>query len=204
MEKIGWRTCELGDVINLKRGYDLPKRKRIEEDVPIVASSGINGYHNEAKVKGPGVATGRSGTLGVITYCKEDYWPLNTALYVQNFKDNNVEFIYYFLKTMNFQNYNAGSGVPTLNRNHVHNLKVKVPPLQEQEKIATILKSLDDKIEINNQMNQTLEEMAQAIFKEWFVEFNFPITPNFGSSPLDKGEGGKILGYKDNGGEMEE
>ena len=74
--------------------------------------------------------------------------------------------------------------------------------MSEQKKIASILKSLDDKIEVNNQMNQTLEEMAQVIFKEWFVEFNFPITPNFGSSPLDKGEGGKILGYKDNGGEM--
>lgn len=185
-----WKECILGDVINLKRGYDLPKKKRVFGEYPIVASNGVTDYHNEYKVEGPGVATGRSGTLGNITYSKKNYWPLNTALYVQDFKGNNIEFIYYFLKTMNFQNYNAGSGVPTLNRNHVHSLNVKIPPLHEQKKIASILKSLDDKIEVNNQMNQTLEEMAQNIFKEWFVEFNFP---NEDGVP-----------YKDNGGEMVE
>ena len=165
---------ELGEVINFKRGYDLPKNKRLKGAIPIVASNGIIDYHNEVKVRGPGVITGRSGTLGVVTYSKDDYWPLNTALYVENFKGNSVEFIYYFLKTINFSNFNVGSGVAMLNRNHIHRLKVKIPPLEEQKRIASILKTLDDKIEINNQIKITLEEMSQLIYRKWFVEFNFP------------------------------
>lgn len=185
-----WKVTTLGEVINLKRGYDLPQRKRVEGQYPIIASNGISGYHNEMKVKGPGVTTGRSGTLGKSFYIEGGFWPLNTSLYVDDFKGNNVKFIYYFLQTLKLDRFNAGSGVPTLNRNHIHPIEVKIPPLEEQEKIANILSSLDDKIELNNEMNKTLEEMAQSIFKRWFVDFEFP-----------SGDGEP---YKSNGGEMVE
>ncbi len=89
---------ELSDVVKLKRGYDLPKRKRVNSEVPIISSSGVSGSHNEAKVKGPGVVTGRYGTIGEVYYPECDFWPLNTTLYVQDFKGNRPEFIYYFLK----------------------------------------------------------------------------------------------------------
>ncbi|WP_293652912.1 restriction endonuclease subunit S, partial [Thiolapillus sp.] len=87
-----WKDCVLGDVVNLKRGYDLPKKKRVDGEFPIVSSSGISGFHVEAKVKGPGVVTGRYGTLGEVFYISGDFWPLNTALYVQDFKGNNRKF----------------------------------------------------------------------------------------------------------------
>lgn len=183
-----WKETILGDVISLKRGYDLPQNKRVDGKYPIIASNGVTGYHNEMKVKGPGVTTGRSGTLGKTFYIDSDFWPLNTSLYVNDFKGNNPKFICYFLRVLELNRFNAGSGVPTLNRNHINSIQVKIPNLENQEKIANILSSLDDKIQLNNEMNKTLEEMAQSIFKRWFVDFEFP---NEDGQP-----------YKSSGGEM--
>jgi type I restriction enzyme S subunit len=83
---MNWRACRLGDVLTLKRGHDLPDASRKDGDVPVVSSSGITGYHNVAKAKPPGVVTGRYGTLGEVFYLERDYWPLNTSLYVIDFK----------------------------------------------------------------------------------------------------------------------
>ncbi len=126
----------------------------------------------EAKVGGPGVVIGRSGSLGGGQYIKDDFWPLNTTLWVKDFKGNDRHFCYYLLKSLDLEHFNAGSGVPTLNRNHIHPLPVLCPPLAEQRAIAHILGTLDDKIELNRRMNQTLEEMARALFKSWFVDFD--------------------------------
>src|SRR5690606_32111898 len=107
-----WKKTKLGDVINLKRGFDLPAAKRIDGSVPILSSSGLTGYHNEYQVRGPGVVTGRYGTIGQVFYVEEEYWPLNTTLYVQDFKGNHPKFIYYFLKTLKFGKFNDKSTVP--------------------------------------------------------------------------------------------
>ena len=169
-----WVSSLLGDVINLKRGYDLPKRKRVGGSIPIVSSSGISGTHNEAKVSGPGVITGRYGTLGEVFYVTSDFWPLNTTLYVQDFKGNDERFISYFLRTLGFENRNAAGAVPGVNRNHLHKLEVETPPVPEQRKIASILSAYDDLIENNTRRIAILEEMAQAVYREWFVNFKFP------------------------------
>ena len=174
MRNDGWKECRLGDVINLKRGYDLPTQKRIPGGVPILSSSGISDYHNKAKVKGPGVVTGRYGTLGEVFYIEEDYWPLNTSLYVQNFKGNYPRFVSYFLKTLHFGSQNAAGAVPGVNRNHLHELQVKVPDLPTQTKIAGILSAYDDLIENNLRRIKILEEMAQSLYREWFVHFRIP------------------------------
>lgn len=167
----GWKTCTLGDILTLKRGYDLPASKRVHGNIPVYASSGVNGLHNEAKVKGPGVVTGRSGTLGEVFYVEEDFWPLNTTLYVQDFKGNNARYISYLLESLDLSQLNAGSGVPTLNRNDVHPLEVTVPNIEIQTQIADMLGSLEDKIKINLRMNETLEQMTMALYKHWFVDF---------------------------------
>ncbi len=161
----------LGDVLTLQRGFDLRKDQRQAGQFPIVASTGVIGAHNQAKVEGPGVIIGRSGSLGGGQYIKTDFWPLNTTLYVKDFKGNDRRFCYYLLKSFDLAQFNAGSGVPTLNRNHIHPLPVSIPTLPEQRAIAHILGTLDDKIELNRRMNETLEEMARAIFKDWFVDF---------------------------------
>jgi type I restriction enzyme S subunit len=167
-----WREVTLGEVIELKRGYDLPRQIRTPGPVPIVSSGGILDYHNTVKVMPPGVVTGRYGTLGNVYFIQEPYWPLNTTLYVRDFKGNDPRFISYFLKSVDFLAYSDKAAVPGLNRNHLHQAIVRVPPLPEQRRIAHILGTLDDKIELNRRMNATLEAMARALFKSWFVDFD--------------------------------
>ena len=167
-----WRHTTLGGVVNLQRGFDLPTSKRKPGNFPVIASTERVGVHNEAKVRGPGVVIGRSGSLGGGQFIKEDFWPLNTTLWVKDFNGNDPRFCYYFLKSLDLAQFNAGSGVPTLNRNHVHSLPTIVPSPQEQRAIAHILGTLDDKIELNRRRNETLEAMARALFKSWFVDFD--------------------------------
>jgi len=164
----------LSDFITLQRGFDLPTARRKEGNVPVIASTGIAGYHNEAKVKGPGVVIGRSGSIGGGQYAANDFWPLNTTLWVKDFKGNNPRFTYYLLKGIDFTRFNAGAGVPTLNRNHIDNLCVSNFIPAEQARIASILSAYDDLIENNLQRIKILEEMAQTIYREWFVKFRFP------------------------------
>ncbi|WP_230950333.1 restriction endonuclease subunit S [Xylella fastidiosa] len=166
-----WREVALGDVIELKRGYDLPNAERRPGSVPIISSSGESGLHCEAKVKGPGVVTGRCGTIGEVFLVESDFWPLNTSLYVRDFKGNDVGFVYFFLKTINWAQYNDKSSVPGINRNHIHEARVKFPEIGKQRSIAKILGTLDDKIELNRRTNETLEAMARALFKAWCVDF---------------------------------
>jgi type I restriction enzyme, S subunit len=172
--KQSWPEVDLGDVLTLKRGYDLPNNDRRDGRIPIVSSSGISGYHDEAKVNGPGVITGRYGTLGEVFLVNEPYWPLNTTLYVQNFKGNDPAFISYFLRTLNLASQNAAGAVPGLNRNALHMLKVRIPPLPTQRKIAVILSVYDNLIKNNTRRVRVLEDMARALYREWFVEYRYP------------------------------
>ena len=173
----GWQETTLGDVLTLQRGFDLPRKDRKVGQVPVIASTGAVGCHNENRVYGPGVVIGRSGSIGGAQFIAEDFWPLNTTLWIKDFKGNDVRYCYYLIKSIDLSNYNVGSGVPTLNRNHIHPHPVFLPPLPEQKAIAHILGSLDDKIELNRRMNETLEAMAQALFKSWFVDFD-PVIDN--------------------------
>jgi len=169
------KKCKLGDVIELKRGYDLPKKDRIEGSVPIISSSGFSGLHNEAKVKAPGVVTGRYGTLGEVFYIEEDFWPLNTALYVKDFKGNHPRYIKYFLTQLNIAELNAAGAVPGVNRNHLHMLDIEiVEDYENQAKIARVLENYDDLIENNNRRIVILETIAQNLYREWFTNFRFP------------------------------
>ncbi|CAH7344472.1 Type I restriction-modification system, specificity subunit S [Vibrio chagasii] len=168
-----WIEIPLGDFIEFKRGYDLPKSKRLKGDKPIISSAGLSDYHSESKVTSPGVVTGRYGTIGEVFYIEEDFWPLNTTLYVKDFKGNCPEFVYYLLKTFDFHKYSDKAAVPGVNRNHLHMEKVCVPSdYVWQERIASYISKFDKKITLSAQTDQTLEEMAQAIFKSWFVDFD--------------------------------
>ncbi len=184
----GWDVKRLGDLVTFQRGYDLPLSMFESGKYPVIKSNGFAGFHSEFKARGPGVLLGRSGKLGDPMFVNEDYWPHNTTLFSKQFHNSDPKFMYYFLKRLNLASYNAGSAVPTLNRNHIHPILVGVPPLEEQRSIARILTPLDSKIELNQQMNKTLESIGKAIFKNWFVNFEFP------------NEDGKP--YKSSGGEM--
>jgi type I restriction enzyme S subunit len=123
-------------------------------------------------VSGPGVITGRKGTLGTVFYVENDYWPHDTTLWVKDFHGNHPRFVYYFFKSLDFSTLDVGSSNPTLNRNHVHPIEVWWPPIEEQLEIASILGTLDDKIDLNSRMNATLETTTRAIFQSCFVNFD--------------------------------
>ncbi|EPA1832012.1 TPA: restriction endonuclease subunit S [Klebsiella pneumoniae] len=139
-----WINCELGEVLTLQRGYDLPHRLRKDGKVPIISSSGVSGRHDKAMVSPPGVVTGRYGTIGEIFYVNEPFWPLNTTLYVRDFRGMTAEYAYHFLKTINFESHSGKSGVPGINRNDVHKEIVYFPINQiEQTAIVNILNDTD-------------------------------------------------------------
>lgn len=171
---MSWRRCTLGDVITLKRGHDLPEKKRVEGPVPIVSSSGITGHHNQAKAEPPGVVTGRYGTIGEVFYVQEPYWPLNTALYVIDFKGNEPRFVSYLLRNT-LRNYRTEkAAVPGVDRNVLHKLTVRTPDRATQESIAWTLSAYDELIENNRRRIALLEEAAQMLYREWFLHFRFP------------------------------
>ena len=167
-----WRSGRLGDFIELKRGYDLPQAKRVAGSFPLVSSSGISDCHATAMVKGPGVITGRYGTIGQVYFVEDDFWPLNTTLYVRDFKGNDPKFVSYFLKTLDFFAYSDKAAVPGVNRNHLHEAFAVLPNVATQKMIAEFLGALDDRITLLRETNATLEAIAQALFKSWFVDFD--------------------------------
>ena len=168
-------TVQLGDFLTLKRGYDLPEHARLPGEIPVISSSGVTGTHQEAKVYGPGVVTGRYGTLGEVFYIDEPFWPLNTALYVQDFKGNHRRFVSYFLRWVLNGTQSDKAAVPGVNRNDLHARKVQVPDdLSEQAEIASVLSAYDDLIENNRRRMQLLEQAARLLYKEWFVHLRFP------------------------------
>jgi len=165
-----WKECLLGDLITFQRGHDLPKSKMSGNGYPVVGSNGIIGFHNEYTTEYPSITVGRSGNVGkpYIVYGRS--WSHNTTLYIKEFKGTDPVFIYYFLQTLDLGNYAGGSAVPTLNRNHIHSLNVRVPAdVSTQEKIANTLKALDDKIDKNTDINKNLEQQAVAVFNKFYA-----------------------------------
>lgn len=182
--------CILGDLVEFQRGYDLPKSKFVEGKYPVQSSNGILGYHNEYKVEGPGITIGRSGTVGNPHLIRENFFPHNTSLFVKEFKGNDIEYIYYLLQYLDLGNQKSGSGVPTMNRNHLHPIKIRAyRDKTYQQRTIKILSLIDKKIQINNQINQELEAMAKTLYDYWFVQFDFP---DQNGKPY-KSSGGKMV-----------
>lgn len=171
-----WIKTTIGEQVTLQRGFDITKSEQRPGAVPVVSSSGISSYHDTANVKSPGVVLGRKGLVGSVYFLDVDYWPHDTTLWVKDFHGNNEKFVYYFFKNFASQlsGLDVGSANPTLNRNHVHPIQVFWPPISEQVSIAHILGTIDEKIELNKQINSTLEKIAQSLFKRWFIDFEFP------------------------------
>ncbi len=169
-----WQECRLGDLMRLQRGHDLPSQDREDGDVPVVSSSGITGHHSKAKAAAPGVVTGRYGTLGEVFYLERSYWPLNTALYVTDFKGNDPRFTAYFLKNVLTDYQSDKAAVPGIDRNVLHELKVRAPDLVQQLRIVNVLGAYDDLIDNNRRRIKLLEDSVRLLFDEWFVRLRFP------------------------------
>ena len=168
-----WVEKRFDEVCVLQRGFDLPTRLRNKGVFPLVSSNGITDYVDVWKIKSPGVSTGRSGTIGKVHFIEEDYWPLNTSLYIKEFHGNYEKFIYYFLRQFDLSRYASGAGVPTLNRNNVHSEKVYFPKsLETQKQIVQQLDALQaetKKLEaIYQQKIVDLEELKKSVLQKAF------------------------------------
>ncbi|MFJ4564429.1 restriction endonuclease subunit S [Streptomyces caelestis] len=143
-----WSTGPLKDFLPLQRGFDLPTPEVVSGPYPVVYSNGVGRHHTKAMAKGPGVVTGRSGTIGKVHFIEDDYWPHNTALWVTSFARVDAKFAYYFLAYLGLERFASGSGVPTFNRNDAHSFEITVPPDRaEQKAIADVLSAVDSELE---------------------------------------------------------
>ena len=166
-----WKEYKLGDVATLNYGKALKAQDRIEGNVPVYSSAGITGYHNTALINSKGLIVGRKGTIGKIYKSDIPFYCIDTAYYIlPDDKIHNFEFLYYSLQTLGLEELNSDSAVPGLNRNAAYEQEIYLPPLPEQKAIASVLSSLDDKIDLLHRQNQTLEQMAETLFRQWFVE----------------------------------
>lgn len=180
---------KLGDLVEFQRGYDLPKNKIQSGKYPVITSNGILGYHNEYK-SGPSVVIGRSGTTGNPQLINEKFWAHNTTLFIKDFKGNDIKYIYYLLLNTDINKMKSGSNIPTLNRNHLHLISINATTDKIlQRRIANTLSNIDNKIELNNKINDEFEAMAKTIYDYWFLQFEFP---NEEGKPY-KSSGGKMV-----------
>ena len=173
-ESTSWNSKLVKDVIELRYGKGLKEGERRNGPYTVYGSNGIIGYHDQYLVEGPGIIIGRKGSVGTVSFSRENFWPIDTTYYIIFKNTEDYTFWFYFLKTLNLYQMNTHSAVPGLNRENVYNLRIEIPSYPEQKAISKILSDLDSKIELNQQMNKTLESIAQAIFKHWFIDFEFP------------------------------
>ena len=168
-----WQEMTLVEFAPFNYGKGLPEARRNPQGkVPVFGSNGIVGYHDSGLTVGPVVIIGRKGTVGAVHYSQVPCWPIDTTFYVLDDDPLLLRFKFYLLKSLGLENMNADSAVPGLNREAAHARRISIPPPPEQRAIAHILGTLDDKIELNRRMNETLEAIAHAIFKSWFVDFD--------------------------------
>lgn len=164
-----WRETPFGEFATLQRGADLPIQNRKHGKYPILASNGVVGFHNAFLSEGPGVVTGRSGTIGKATFINGPYWPLNTVLWVSDFHGNNPRFVYFFFKHFDFSRFSTGATVPTLNRNFVHPAVIRIPPKAVQEKIAAVLWKIQRAIDAEERLVATARELKQSTIRQLFT-----------------------------------
>ena len=160
-----WEQRKVSDVAPLQRGFDLPASQMKDGPYPVVMSNGVGGYHSEYKIKGPGVITGRSGTIGKLHYIEGNYWPHNTSLWVTDFKGNYPRFIFHMYQRLDLSQYGSGSGVPTLNRNDVHDAKVYIPVIEEQRGISSFLDNLDALITLHQREVELQQNKKKALMQ---------------------------------------
>ncbi|QLG88176.1 restriction endonuclease subunit S [Chitinibacter bivalviorum] len=164
--KAGWSYKRFGEVATLQRGFDLPTQNRIAGTFPLVSSSGVIDSHHKSAVKSPGVITGRSGSIGKVFFIDKDYWPLNTVLYVKDFHGNDPKFIFHFLNNFDLKRFATGTGVPTLNRNFVHDERVLfTTDTKEQQRIVAILDEAFEGIATAKANAEKNLQNARALFE---------------------------------------
>jgi len=159
----GWEKGKIVDLFELQRGFDLPVQNRVEGLVPVIASTGVVDYHNLGKVKGPGIVTGRSGTIGEVQFVADDFWPLNTTLWIKKYKKGNPAYALQFLKAIKLKRFAGGAAVPSLDRKVVHHQSIRIPTPELIENYETFCNSILTAIIILQNQNQLFKEARNIL-----------------------------------------
>jgi len=163
-----WESKKFEEIISLKRGYDLPNNDRKKGDIPVVASTGIVGYHNEVKVKGGCIVTGRSGSIGKVQLITVDCWPLNTSLYGYKTFNNNLVYLKYFVSYFRIERFSHGAGVPTLDRKLVHKELAPMPPIELQTQFAESVTIIEQQKAVAQASLEKSEELFNSLLQKAF------------------------------------
>lgn len=163
----GWSRTNINGILTFHRGYDLTKNEMKAGRYPVIGSTSIIGYHNEFKIKGPGIVTGRSGSLGKYQLVWDDFWPHNTSLYISNYKGHNIFFVYSLLQTVDFASLNNGGAIPTLNRNVLSNIEVIEPEKKLQDVFAKIAEPQYQKIKNLEKQNDRLKTARDLLLPKF-------------------------------------
>ena len=180
-----WRKCQWGDTATLQYGEALRGYQEGDGGYRVYGTNGPIGWHDEPLCTHAGVIIGRKGAYRGVHYSPEPFFVIDTAFYLEPIDAIDLRWAAYSLLTYDINRMDSGSAIPSTSRAAFHSLPVRVPPLKEQQAIACILGTLDDKIELNRRMNETLEGIAHAIFRPWFVDFD----PVWAKLALSSGEG---------------
>lgn len=163
----GWEELKVGDVATLEYGKSLPEQERNAGSYPVLGSNGIVGKHKESLVDGPGIVIGRKGSIGKATYIENNFWPIDTTYYVKiKRNDISLKWLFYLLKNLNLGKYSQADVVPGLNRDLAQRLKIPLPPPPEQQKIAEILSSFDQKLELEQKRKAKLERVKRSLMND--------------------------------------
>lgn len=198
-----WQHLKLGELITLNYGKALKAEDRKPGNVPVFSSAGQTGTHDQCLVNSEGIIIGRKGTVGKVYYSAEPFCCIDTAYYITPKPESyNFQYLYYMLQTLGLEELNEDSAVPGLNRDTAYNQEVTLPPLPEQKAIASVLSSLDDKIDLLHCQNKTLEAMAETLFRQWFIEEakeDWPVKPLKEICQIINGFAFKSGSYTDSG-----
>ncbi|PNW26932.1 restriction endonuclease subunit S [Formosa algae] len=162
----GWEVGIIGDLFTFQRGHDLPSQNRVKGKYPIFASTGIAEYHNEFKINKPTIITGRSGSLGELFYYDKPCWPLNTSLYIKEFKKSTPFYSLFFLRTINLKELGSGSAVPTLNRNDLHEISKEIPSKEILELFENKIVAIQTFKLLNSNINLKIEGLLSLLLSK--------------------------------------
>lgn len=185
-----WNRQKLGDIVELKYGKSLKGYKENTSGIPVFGTNGPIGFTKEPLTKGPGIIIGRKGAYRGVHYTPVDFYVIDTAYYLlPKINELDLKWIYYALLSKDLNSLDSGSAIPSTRKEDFYALNIPVPPLSIQKNIAIFLSNIDEKIDINNKIISNLQQISQALFKKWFIDFDFP---NENGQPY-KTSGGKLV-----------
>jgi type I restriction enzyme, S subunit len=166
-----WKDCKLGDLLTLEYGKSLKGYHDTQSGFPVYGTNGQIGYTQNALCPDPGIVIGRKGAYRGVHFSSTPFFVIDTAFYVKlKAKEVDLDFLYNFLLGLDINSMDSGSAIPSTDRFEIYEIDILLPPFPEQRAIAGVLSSLDDKIDLLHRQNKTLEAMAEALFRQWFVE----------------------------------